>query len=164
MWEAPATNISRAEVLEVCMYSLRSLVLSSSITCAGHHIETVQAHSCQLLLDDATDIHTLLAWAVHDVPQEAVLDDRRFGCMFPFRQRDKGSPIDHRDLESHPSKTRLARRAHVCCQCNTCQLVFSSHEEQIVGGVPVHGSIEEQKVLVEGIANVQQLVHVPVVT
>ena len=62
-------NIARAQVLKEGMYTQVPFILSSSIACASSHIEAIQAHPGQLLLQDPTDINTLFARAMHDVCQ-----------------------------------------------------------------------------------------------
>ena len=63
------TNIARAQVLKEGMHAQVPFILSSSIACASNHIEAIQAHPGQLLLQDPTDINTLFARAMHDVCQ-----------------------------------------------------------------------------------------------
>ena len=92
MREAPSANISWVQVLEMCVNSLMAFIFSSTISCARHHIEGIEAHSHQLPREDPAHIHSLLARAMRDVCQARGPKDRRVIQVLPLLYRFKGPP------------------------------------------------------------------------
>ena len=59
----------------------------------------------------------------------------------------EGANVEDCDLEPAAPKARLAGRAFICSQRNSCELLSLSQAHELVVHVPVHSTIQEQQVL-----------------